>query len=380
MTSKNPLVDMLRNIKKKFREDKFLKNITKTKHEKNVLLSYTVTPFLSNKNRHTNSQESKIIAQIFDELGFNVDVIHYTNQKKINYKRYSLLFGFGEPFENSFGKTSLKRIYYATGAHICHQNNAETRRIEDVNTKYGTNILPKRLVPWNWSMSTSLSDAIIVIGNNWTRSTYTKYTNTPVYSLNATALTNKSTTCLKRDIGRTKTCFLWFGSSGLVHKGLDLCLEYFNANSNLTLHICGPMEDDFKAVFEKILSKDNIIYHGFVDVKSKKFIDIVSQCSFSILPSCSEGQATALLTTMGAGIIPIATKFCGIDIDTMGYSLSELSVSAIDRSVAKILSLDNDTILKLSQKNQNHIRSLHTIMSFKKTLKNRISRLLNDKN
>ena len=380
MTARNILADMLRNIKRLFREGRFLKNVRKKNHEKNVLLSYTVTPFLTDKNGHTNSQESKIIAEIFDELGFNVDVIHYTNQKKIAYKKYDIIFGFGEPFENSFGETSLKRIYYATGAHVCHQNNAETRRIEEVNAKYDANILPKRLVPWNWSMSTSMSDAIIVIGNKWTKSTYTKYTNSPIFSVNATALTNENTSLINRDIEKTKTCFLWFGSHGLVHKGLDLCLEYFTNNSNLSLHICGPMEDDFKEVFEKMLQKDNIFYHGFVNVKSKKFIDIVSQCSFSILPSCSEGQATALLTTMGAGIIPIATKYCGVDIESLGYLISGLNVSAIDRVVEKTLSLNNDTIFNLSTKNQRHISTLHAVRSFKKALKSKISRVINDKN
>lgn len=372
------MVDLLKRIKKYFREDRVLENIFKSNYSKNVLISYTVSPFLSNKNRHTNVQESKILAKIFNELGFNVDVIHYTNQKKIDYKKYGLIFGFGEPFENSFTDTKLKRIYYATGAHVCHQNYAEIKRVEEVNKKYNINLLPKRLVPWNWSMSTSLSDSLILIGNEWTKSTYTKYTTKPVYTINATALINDNVQNIKRDLDKTKKNFLWFGSSGLVHKGLDLCLEYFSKQEDLTLHICGPMEDDFNEAFTEYFEKENIIYHGFTDVQSKKFIDIVSQCSFSILPTCSEGQATSLLTAMGAGLIPIATENSGVDIVKHGILIQELNLESLTSSIEKASKHENEKLSKISNEIEEHISKNHILDKFRLSMKNILNSILND--
>jgi len=368
---------LLKRVKKLLREDRYLKNIYNTNFDKTILISYTVLPFLTNKNSHTNVGESRIIANIFKDLGFNVDVIHYTNQIEIEYKKYALIFGFGEPFENSFKQNNLIRIYYATGAHVCHQNYAEIQRVQEVNVKYNSNILPKRLVQWNWSMSTSLSDNIIVIGNDWTKSTYAKYTKKQVFAINATALINENSKSIERDMEKTKKSFLWFGSSGLVHKGLDLCLEYFSKHGNLTLHICGPMEDDFKEVFGSYLEKENIFYHGFIDVKSQKFIDIVSQCSFGILPTCSEGQATALLTTMGAGLIPIATEYSGIDIEAHGFMINDLGVESIDRVVQKVVSLDNQEIEIKSKKLIEYIENNHTLVSFEGNLKALIRKAIN---
>lgn len=172
-----------------------------------MLISYTIYPFLSKKNRHTNAQESRIIASIFDSSGFNVDIAHYTNQKKIDYSIYDVIFGFGEPFENSFTENIL-RIYYATGAHVCHQNYAEIKRIEEVNKKYHASLLPKRLVPWTWSMSTSLSDVLIVIGNEWTQTTYAQYRSKPVYTVNATALINANSKNIIRNIEKLKGIFV----------------------------------------------------------------------------------------------------------------------------------------------------------------------------
>ncbi len=372
------MVNLLRKIKKYFREDRILKNIFKSTYSKNVLISYTVKPFLSNKNRHTNVQESKILAKIFDELGFNVDVIHYTNQKKLDYKKYNLIFGFGEPFENSFMERNLKRIYYATGAHVCHQNYAEINRIEEVNKKYNANLLPKRLVPWTWSMSTSLSDSLIVIGNEWTKFTYTKYTKNSVYTINATALINDNVKNIKRDIDKTKKSFLWFGSSGLVHKGLDLCLEYFSKQQDLTLHICGPMENDFNEVFTEYFEKKNIIYHGFTDVKSQKFINIVSQCSFSILPTCSEGQATSLLTAMGAGLIPITTYNSGVDVAKHGILINELNLESIASSVEKAIKFENKKLSELSNEVQNYVSKNHILDKFYLNMKSTLNSVLND--
>lgn len=373
------MVNLLRNVKRFLIEDRILKNIFKTNFQKSVLISYTVLPFFNKKETHTNNAESRIIAKIFHELNYNVDVIHYTNQKKLNYSKYDLIFGFGEPFENSFGEKKIKRIYYATGAHVCHQNYAEIKRIEEVNIKYNSSLLPKRLVPWNWSMSTSLSDALIVIGNEWTKSTYTKYTNRDVYSINATALINDSVKIIKRDIKKTKKNFLWFGGSGLVHKGLDLCLEYFSENKDLTLHVCGRMEDDFKEVFQNYFEKENIIFHGFIDVKSKKFIDIVSECSFTILPTCSEGQATSLLTAMGAGLIPISTIYSGVDIDKYGFLIKKLDIESIDRTLIEVFRLNNSEILHKSILNVEYVNSSHNLISFKNKLHNLIVKILNDK-
>ena len=333
-----------------------------------MLISYTIYPYLINKNYHSNSGELKAIVKIFNELQFNVDIIHYSNQRKINYKNYDVIFGFGEAFENSFVQKGLKRIYYATGAHVCYQNYIEIKRVQEVNNKYNSNILPKRLVPWNWSMSTSMSNALIVVGNEWTKSTYEKYTSKQVYPINATALKNENCLTIAKDIENTKKEFLWFGSNGLIHKGLDLCLEFFTMHHDLTLHICGQMEDDFYETFYEYMQYKNIFYHGFIDVASAKFIEITSKCSYSILPTCSEGQSTSLLTTMGAGLIPVSTVFSGIDINKYGILIKDLNNDSIEIAVNQCVNLDLQMIESSSNKCIEYIQENHSVVVFEKTL------------
>lgn len=367
---------LLRSIKYRLREGRFLKNINKRPADTSrVLISYTVIPFLSKKQSHTNNQESLVIADLFDQLGYVVDVIHYTNPKKLNYQDYDVIFGFGEPFENSFrdSRCKAKRIYYATGAHVFHQNPAEAQRVIDFNAKYGANLLPKRLVPWCWTLSTTFSDYLIVIGNEWTASTYKNFTDKPVLPINATALVNQNCVNIQRSLSNARKNFLWFGSSGLVHKGLDLCLEYFAKHPEYTLHICGPQDPEFFKVMQNLLQKPNIVYHGFVDVTSEKFIDITSGCLFAILPSCSEGQATALLTAMGAGLIPFGSRYTGINIEQLGYLMDRLDVDAIDDTIKIAQSNTNEALQKQSATAIAYIQNNHTLDQFK----NNLDRFLN---
>ena len=362
---------LLRPIKYLLREGRFLKNINKcSTGNPRALISYTVIPFLSKKQSHTNQQESRVIAGLFDQLGYQVDFIHYTNPKKLNYQDYDVVFGFGEPFENSFRDSNCKakRIYYATGAHVFHQNPAEAQRVINFNAKYSANLMPKRLVPWCWTLSSTFSDLLIVIGNEWTASTYRNFSDKPVLPINATALLNKDSANIQRHLPTARNNFLWFGSSGLVHKGLDLCLEYFVNHPEYTLHICGPQEPEFFSLMQKLLVNPNIIYHGFVDVNSEKFIDIASHCLFAILPSCSEGQATALLTAMGAGLIPIGSRYTGIDIEQLGYLIECLDVDSIDYAIKQARAQSDKVLQRQSEIVTEYIGNCHTCKVFESKL------------
>ncbi len=366
------LVELFKKIVIKiFIEDRLLRNVTKRNSTiRRALVCYTVWPFYLKRSGHTNIQEMHRIVSAFDRLGFCVDVAHYTSAGKINYSQYDVIFGFGEPFERSFyiNAIDITRVYYGTGAHAIHQNIAEVMRVSGFNQNYKSNILPKRLVPWFWTMSTTFSDFLIILGNAWTASTYRIYTDKPVISLNATSLVSEMKVKELSSIDECKTGYLWFGSSGLIHKGLDLCLEYFSKRPDLVLHVCGPKEEGFDLIVEPFLTRNNIFYHGFVDVNSSEFVDITDKCLFGILPSCSEGQSTSLLTLMAKGLIPVGTIFTGIDIDKYGYVIESLSVHALEQTVVRIESISNAVLKRKSMECTKVVMEQHSISSFEYNL------------
>ena len=77
---------------------------------------------------------------------------------------------------------------------------------------------------------------------------------------------------------RPRGRFLWIGSQGLVHKGLDLVLEAFARMPDLHLTVCGPIREEpaFEAAFRRELyATPNIETLGWVDIASPAFADLL---------------------------------------------------------------------------------------------------------
>ena len=124
--------------------------------------------------------------KVFNELGYNVDIVDYYYEGNINYDKYSIIFGFGEPLINSFYYRNYKilTIYYGTGMHVAHQNHATLKRIEEVYKKKGKWLLESgRIVDKAWSVQTSLVDNIITLGNDEVVNSYQKYFSRKIYNM-----------------------------------------------------------------------------------------------------------------------------------------------------------------------------------------------------
>lgn len=359
-----------------------LHNIKKRKNKKNVLLSYIISPFICSKNtQHTNQQEALAIADVFDLLGYNIDVCYFNSRIKINYSNYNCLFGFGNAFINSFyHNNTQKRIYYGTGMHICHQNTATLNRVKEVYRKKGV-LIPDsgRIVSNAWSEQTSLVDGMILLGNNTTADTYRTYYDGPIFTQPASYFEN---TLLEDPLAKNWTQaqkhFLWFGSLGAIHKGLDLLLDIFPSFPEYHLHICGlsPNEKKFIKVYDTELKSSNIHNHGFIDVRSTSYKDLIKKCAFVILPSCSEGQATSLLSVMCNGLIPVLTKYCGIDKQEFTIPIHTLNSDGIISVLSNLKNLSPNECAKLAHKCLHYTREHHSIQMYKQELMKNIIKIL----
>jgi hypothetical protein len=344
-----------KRIIKKYK-NKNLHNLYNSNHQKRVLISYITKPFWKNSNIHSNYIEAVTIAKVFDDLGFVVDIVEYDTKLSKRFfvnNIYDVVFGFGDVFINAIYNNQNKnmvKISYATGAHNCFQNNAEILRIKGLYQRKGILLEPRRIINKPFSLYTHLSDAIFIIGNKkFTAQSFKEYTNTPSFCIRLPIFSLKH--IYNRDYSIAKYNFLWFGSSGLVHKGLDLCLEVFSQYKNVHLHICSPREGDFFELYHKeLFETSNIHYHGFIDIQTPQYKDIAELCAFSIFPSCSEGMSGSLLTTMASGLIPIATMQTGVDrINEYGYII-EGSVKSIDAIVNEVIQIDSQVLYDKSNK------------------------------
>ena len=327
-----------------------LKNIYNSRHEKRVLISYIKEPFRYNSCTHTSFYEATTAASIFDSLGYRVDVMHYEGRIP-RLDVYDVIYGFGDVFQSYFegGGGRAKTIYYGAGMHVCHQNTATLRRVKDVYRKKSTWLCQSaRYVEKVWTHQTTLVDGIIALGNDRCAATYRKHYDGPVLSCPAPFFqTLDYKQVMANRPADARNAYLWFGSAGLVHKGLDLCLEYFHVRPELELHICGDLElepDFVKAYHSALFDSPNIHVHGFVNVQSAIFKDILAACSFVVFPSCSEGGSPSVLTAIGnGGLIPVVSPESSVDA-AHGVIIEALTLDGIVDAIAKTINMSDEQI------------------------------------
>lgn len=132
-----------------------------------------------------------------------------------------------------------------------------------------------------------------------------------VYRLDVNGLFNKSfNVSASKNHSITKSHFVWFGSRGFVHKGLDVLIDAFAELPQLSLDVYGIDQSEYTG----IEMSENVSICGCVNVMDDEFINsVVNKNTFVVSLSCSEGMQTGITTCMMHGLIPIVTKECGVD-------------------------------------------------------------------
>ena len=373
----------LRNIKNaifnKRKETVFITNYFKTDFNKKALISYITAPFITGiEQKHTNHLECYKIAMCLHQLGFSVDVVDFDSKNRtLDYQKYQLIFGFGDVLETAFYHIDQKKtltIYYGTGNHYFFINPASVNRLQEVYEKTGVLMLKSiRFAESMWTLQTTLSTGLIVLGNDFTANTFQKYYHKGLVKPIPASFHHLHTPDFeKKDFESAKKHFLWFGSNGALHKGLDILLFLFSKRKDIVLHVCGanPYEDAFFTYFNDYLYKtSNIINHQFVDIKSEAFKNILNICAFVVFPSASEGGCASVVTVMGnGGLIPIVSVAACLDVAHLGDIFAEISEKSVEESIDKMMQIPNDKLKIMSQKVFDQINEIHHIDKYEKTM------------
>ena len=238
-------------------------------------------------------------------------------------------------------------------------------------------VIPRRDYYWKYLQEPiSISDVIMLTGNDCTESTFKPYNSNTFKVRLSIFLPDKeeiTKIIFEKNFEKVKTNFLWFSSTRALHKELDLCLDVFS-NNNLYLHACGNIKDEeaFFELYKKELTElNNITYYGFVDINSSIYKNIIKKCAFSIFPSCSEGGGGSLLTCMAHGLIPIATKETSVTIkQNYGILLNDYKIEYISEIVNQASSLSNDKLKNMALESLEFTFKNHNIETYKQDLIN----------
>jgi glycosyltransferase involved in cell wall biosynthesis len=339
----------------------------------NVLISYTTLPFVGRKSvlgGHTNQWECQKIAQTFLDLGYHVDVIDTLNKKFLPRKTYRYFLDVHYNMERlaPLLPSSCIKILHTTTSYWEFQNKAEEKRLDDIKQRRGVTLLPRRLLPS--SRAYEVADVVAMLGNDVTEASYPRLgkriVRIPVSS------THFFNTPVAKDFGEARTHFMWLGGVGMVHKGLDLVLEAFASTPELSLSICGKVENekDFVEAYRKELYETpNIKVYGLVDPGSELFEKLRQTSIALIYPSCSEGQAGSVIVSMHAGLIPIVSKESGVTVAPFGLTLGQSTVKEIIRALREVALMEPAELKRRALDAWTYANAHHTRKTFSDALR-----------
>lgn len=327
-------------------------NLYKTDYKKHVLVSYITAPFKTvNGFRHQNYLTSHVIAECFSDMGYNVDVYDYLEKFGIDYSKYSVIFGFGEPFELSFyyGDRKIPRVYFVTGSHHYLHNERSLKSIREFYALTGLWLPKEGLVLSDCSYYTLFdSDFSIILAHGYVFKHFEDTFKKKTYSLNNNILNAFSDLAPKTKASRNKK-FLYLIGGSPVNKGLHFLLEVAKLRNDLEFClIIGYLSDTFREYYKEVLELPNISLHMNIPMNSDEMRNAVQSCSYSISPSYIDGLPGGTIEPMSAGLLPIVSKYCGFPTKDFIFEMDELSVDGLHRSINKVLGLDDQEYVNYS--------------------------------
>lgn len=349
-----------------------------------VLLSYINDAFFLKPgepvpNVHTNRWASLQMAKTFLDLGYCVDVISWQNSRFLPRKHYSILVDVRHNLERlaPFLNDDCIKIMHIDTAHILFHNAAEAARLLALQQRKGVTLPPRRFeVP---NLGIEHADCGTTSGSKFTIDTF-KYANKTIYRLPVPAAVE----CPWPDGKDWEACrrrFLWFGSSGFVHKGLDQVLDAFVGMPEYHLTVCGPIhrERDFvHAYFRELYETPNIETVGWVEAGGPRFMEITRRCVGLVYTSCSEGGGAGAITCLHAGLIPIVSYEASVDVHDFGYVLKACTTEEIQNVVRTVASLPEGELRQMSRRAWEFARANHTRAKFAQEYRRVISEIVGD--
>lgn len=326
---------------------------------------------------HTHFWESWTMARTFVGLGCRVDCVSWTHASFVPERPYDLVLDVRlnlERWAPGLPESTLKVLHIDT-AHWTFHNPAQEARLEALRRRRGVTIAPQKMLPPNRAIETA--DVATVLGNRFTQGTYA-FADTPL--LHVPISVPRAYPDLEKDVDAVRRRFLWFGSGGLVHKGLDLVLEAFVGMPEMHLTVCGPIrrERDFEhEYYDALYRTPNIHTHGWIDVDSPEFLQLARRTLGLVYPSCSEGGGGSVYTCMHAGIVPLVQREVSVDVEaSYGVLLEDVSIDGIRCAVRALAARPAEELASMSRRAVEVARARQTKSAFRAGWRDVAERLL----
>ncbi len=361
-------------------------NLDVTRKQKRVLLIYLdmfeASVQISNAYRkgesgavHTNRVELFQMIKGLIELDYCIDVCGNGDvqaKKYIDANEYDFIIGLGELFRWTVEKKKIFSIIYMTENPYSVSYRGEMERLDYFFQRHQKKLNLERTGKFFQENDELISDAILCVGEK----KYFEKAKKPVEKIYPSAFYNVNFDV--SSVQRSRKSFIVFGTEGFVHKGIDLLVDVFLKHPDWQLFICGyDVEALIKDMMGISIRNTNIHDCGYIRVDSEEFLELINKCRFILLPSCSEGTSTAILTGMRHGLIPVVTHETGLDeMSEYCYFFDDFHIDAIEKKIKEIQDYSENELDIKSRNIYNYANKVFTAENFKEQFKKAIQEIM----
>ncbi len=130
------------------------------------------------------------------------------------------------------------KIAHLDTAHFLTNNANAMERLRRVRDRHQVSLRSTRMVENNWAIEAA--DMGCVLGNAFTEESY-RFAGKPIHRIPLSSV-RQYDWLADKDFDACRKTYLWFGSGGFAHKGLDLVIDAFADLPDHRLLICGPLD------------------------------------------------------------------------------------------------------------------------------------------
>lgn len=332
-------------------------NCNLLRKQKSILVCYMASSLFQSVEKnvtHPNKlRHIQILKCLFDE-DFNIDVCRCncpSLPQEIMEKNYDYILGFGSSYVQAcHAHPEALKILFITENHPETVKRKYAERLKyykhrHPGTKPGTLAIPR--CGFYTPQMFDISDYWIIMSNAYNfppeKCPPRKY-----FFINGNGLYNSNFKLGFKNFSSARKHFLWLGSNGLIHKGLDILLDLFSTMPELTLHIYGvpAAENHLLCSFDV----PNIILHDRIDILSEKFLtEVVAQNAFVISLSCSEGMTSGVITAMRHGLIPLVTPESGLPHNDTIIEFPDYKLETVKEIIRRVSEYPEDQLQKMAE-------------------------------
>lgn len=364
-------------------------------NQKRLLFCYLdLRRYLPKDTKHANFQQAAQMLKCFIDMGYCVDVCYLddykTTQYIINNCRdnrcgYDVIVGHGDLYKEACklecNKNALKILFVTENFPLVVEKKYEERveYLKQRHPKLDISCSPARRGYFDVEIFT-ISDCAVIMNSLYNIEPMKAYI-CKTYQINSNIIFNQQFTFDKNPrleaIKKSKKNFLWFGSLGLVHKGVDILLDTFHDMPDLSIDFYGLASNEI-SIFNKLKSS-NTKDCGRINVQTQDFIDnVVYKHCFMIMPSCSEGMNTSVATCMAHGIIPIVTKETGFEHCEYIIELKDYKIETLKECINNLLAKSDEEILRMSEGAYNYAQENFCLENFDKSFRKIMNEIVTD--